>query len=384
MDDYDFDFIVNRQGSASLKWERYKGRDILPLWVADMDFKSPPAVIDALHQRVSHGIFGYTIPSDDLIGAVQARLLADYDWVIDAEWLVWLPGLVTGLNVSCRSVGEDGDDVLTAIPVYPPFLTAPAHSRRNLKTVELTYADNRWLFDFDRFEKAITPRTRLFILCNPHNPVGRVFTRIELERLAAICAKHNMAICSDEIHCDLVLDSDKQHLPLATLDSSIAQRTITLMAPSKTYNLPGLGCSYAIIPNAKLRRRFQRAMDGIVPSVNLMGFSAALAALQDDRRWLKALRKYLCRNRALVFDAIEDMPGLKMNWVEATYLGWIDTRASGIQDPVSFFEKAGVGLSDGKAFGDERFLRLNFGCPRKTLATALQRMATALANRHGS
>jgi cystathionine beta-lyase len=384
MDDYDFDFIANRQGSASLKWERYKGRDILPLWVADMDFKSPPAVIDALHQRVSHGIFGYTIPSDDLIGALQARLQADYGWAIDADWLVWLPGLVTGLNVSCRAVGEDGDDVLTAIPVYPPFLSAPAHSRRKLKTVKLTCADNRWLFDFDRFEKAITPRTRLFILCNPHNPVGRVFTRIELVRLAAICAKHNMAICSDEIHCDLVLDSDKQHLPLATLDPSIAQRTITLMAPSKTYNLPGLGCSYAIIPNAKLRRRFQRAMDGIVPSVNLMGFSATLAALQDDRRWLKALRKYLCQNRALVFDAIEDMPGLKMNWVEATYLGWIDTRASGIQDPVSFFEKAGVGLSDGKAFGDERFLRLNFGCPRKTLATALQRMATALANRHGS
>jgi len=384
MQSYDFDTIVDRHGSASLKWERYKGRDILPLWVADMDFKSPPAVIDALHQRVSHGVFGYTIPSDELVEAVQARLQADYNWTIDADWLLWLPGLVSGLNVSCRAVGDDGDDVLTAIPVYPPFLSAPTHARRNLKTVNLAYTDNRWFYDFDRFENAVTARTRLFMLCNPHNPVGRVFTRVELERLATVCEKHDMVICSDEIHCDLVLDSDKQHLPLATLDPSIAKRTITLMAPSKTYNLPGLGCSYAIIPDAKLRRRFKRAMAGIVPGVNLMGFSATLAALQDDRRWLKALQQYLRQNRALVFEAVEQMPGFKMNRVEATYLAWIDTQASGIQDTVPFFEKAGVGLADGSDFGDARFVRLNFGCPRQTLATALQRMTVARTNRRGA
>jgi len=383
MQNYDFDTIVDRQGSASLKWERYKGRDILPLWVADMDFKSPPAVIDALNRRVDHGIFGYTIPTDDLIEAVKTRLQADFDWAIDTDWLLWLPGLVTGLNVSCRVAGDDGDDILTAIPVYPPFLSAPANSRHNLKTVELAYADNRWIYDFDRFEKAVTPSTRLFMLCNPHNPVGRVLSRAELEKLAALCERHDMLICSDEIHCDLVLDVDKRHLPIAALDPSIAKRTITLMAPSKTYNLPGLGCSYAIIPDGKLRGRFKRAMAGIVPGVNLMGFCATLAALQDDRGWLLALREYLRRNRELVSQAIERMPGLEVNRVEATYLAWIDTHASGIPDPVPFFEDAGVGLAEGRDFGDARFVRLNFGCPREILMTALQRMAAALANKAG-
>jgi cystathionine beta-lyase len=378
MEPFDFDTLVDRTGSASLKWERYKGRDILPLWVADMDFMSPPAVIDALHKRVAHGVFGYTVPADDLIEAVQVRLQADYNWVIEPDWLVWLPGLVTGLNVSCRAVGNDGDDVLTAVPVYPPFLSAPGYSRRNLITVELSYADQRWFYNFERLEKNVTPRTRLFILCNPHNPVGRVFSRTELEGLAAICSRHDLVICADEIHCDLILDPDKRHVPIATIDPSIADRTITLMAPSKTYNLPGLGCSYAIISNSKLRHDFQRAMAGVVPSVNLMGFTAALAALRDDRRWLTALQGYLRQNRDMVSRAIENLPGFSVNRVEATYLAWIDTRASGIPNPVLFFENAGVGLSDGTAFGAERFMRINFGCPRQILEMALQRMADAL------
>ncbi len=304
-------------------------------WVADMDFKSPPAVIDALSQRVSHGIFGYTIPSDELIEVLRARLQADFDWIIDADWLVWLPGLVTGLNVSCRAVGDDGDDVLTAIPVYPPFLSAPANSRRNLKTVALTYTDNRWLYDFDRFEKAITPRARLFMLCNPHNPVGRVFTRAELERLATICEQRDMVICSDEIHCDLVLDSDKRHLPLATLDPSIAKRTITLMAPSKTYNLPGLGCSYAIIPDDKLRRRFQRAMAGIVPGVNLMGFSADFGRL--------ARRSPLVEGLAALFTS-ESGAGLRSRRTTA----WI------------YYESGGSNLSGVDRYASQRHSRPGF------------------------
>jgi cystathionine beta-lyase len=349
------------------------------MWVADMDFKSPPAVRDALKQRAAHGIFGYSIPPKDLFEAVQYRMQEDFSWPVKADWIVWLPGLVTGLNVACRAVGDDGDDVLTAIPVYPPFLSAPGNSRRRLSTVALSYAKGKWGFDFDRLASAVTERTRLFILCNPHNPVGRVFDRDELKQLAVICERHNMVICADEIHCDLVLSRDKQHLPIAAIDPSIADRTITLMAPSKTYNLPGLGCAYAIIPNANLRRNFKRAMAGIVPNVNLMGFSAGLAALRDDRQWLTALLQYLRQNRDMVAEAIKPMAGLQMGHVEATYLAWIDTRDTGINRPIDFFEQSGVGLSDGIDFKGPGFVRLNFGCPKRVLTEALQRMADALA-----
>jgi cystathionine beta-lyase len=381
MAEFDFDTPIDRHGSASLKWEHYAGSDILPMWVADMDFRSPPAVIKAMHQRTEHGVFGYTMPSRDLVEAVQTRLQVDFNWTIEANWLVWLPGLVTGLNVTCRSVGIDGDDVLTAVPVYPPFLSAPGNSRRQLKTVELSKTNGKWVFDFDRLEKAVTERTRLFILCNPHNPVGRVFDRNELQQLAGICERHDLVICADEIHCDLVLSRDKQHLPIAAIDPAIADRTITLMAPSKTYNLPGLGCSYAIIPNANRRRDFKHAMAGIVPNVNLMGLSAALAALTDDRRWLTSLLEYLRQNREIVSAAVKGLAGMRMGQVEATYLAWIDTRATGITRPIAFFERAGVGLSDGTDFGGPGFVRLNFGCAKKTLIEALERMADAFARR---
>ena len=240
---FDFDTPVERRATASLKWDKYRNRDIIPLWVADMDFRSPPAVIRALQQRVAYGVFGYTITPQELNEAVVVMLKNLYGWEIEAECLVWLPGLVTGLNVVCRAVGIKGDDVMTAVPVYPPFLTAPEHFRRNLVKVPLKEKNNRWQFDFDRLESSITPKTRVFILCNPHNPVGRVYARDELETLAAVCKKHDIIICSDEIHCGLILDKDKPHIPVATLDPETAARTITLMAASKTFNLPGLGLS---------------------------------------------------------------------------------------------------------------------------------------------
>ena len=360
----------------------YEERNILPLWLADMDFRSPPAVIDALHQRVEHGVFGYTAVPDELVAAVLTMLETTYHWQVRREWLVWLPGLVTGLNVACRSVGDDGDDILTAVPVYPPFLTAPKHSRRNLVTVPLVLApDGKWVFDFDRLESAFTPRTRLFLLCSPHNPVGRVYSRSELEQLVEICDRHHAVICSDEIHCGLVLDEDKNHVPTAALDSEAADRTITLMAPSKTFNLPGLGCAFAIVPNDELRRRFRRAMTGIVPHVNALGYTAALAAYRDSSLWHTELLQYLRSNRDLVTQAVQAMPGLSMTHVEATYLAWIDTREAGLTNPVKFFEAAGVGLGNGTAFGGPGFLRLTFGCPRFILGEALQKMESALVKK---
>jgi cystathionine beta-lyase len=375
---FDFDRSVERRDTASMKWDKYKGKDIIPLWVADMDFCSPPAVINALQKRIAHGVFGYTLTPHELNKIVISILEAEYGWSVKPHWFVWLPGLVTGLNVACRAIGEDNDAVMTATPVYPPFLSAPENSRRNLIKVPLWEDENRWGFDFDRLENAITPETRLFLLCNPHNPVGRVFTHDELETLAAICEKHNMVICSDEIHCGLLLDSDKTHIPMATLAPEVAKQTITLMSPSKTFNLPGLGCAFAVISEEKLRRRFIEAMAGIVPLVNAMGYTAAGAAYRDCSDWHAGLLDYLRGNRDSVARAINEMPLLSLTPVEATYLAWIDVRSSDLENPVKFFEDAGVGLQDGIEFDGRGFIRLNFGCARALLEEALKRMSTAM------
>lgn len=374
---FNFDIGIDRRHTASLKWDKYKDRDIIPLWVADMDFQSPPSVLDALHKRVEHGIFGYAVPPQELIDTTVSMLHDLYGWQVHPDWLVWLPGLVTGLNVTCRAVGNPGDDVLTAIPVYPPFLTAPPHFERQTVTVPLICHNGRWEFDFDRLEAAITPKTRLFILCNPHNPVGRVLTREELNRIAALCEKHDLIVCADEIHCAMILDPDKFHIPFACLGPDIQDRTITLMAPSKTYNIAGLGCSFAVISNPALRKRFVGAMAGIVPRVNALANTAALAAYQDTSSWVNQLLNYLRRNRDRVISAVSQMPGLTIYHTEATYLSWIDARQLGMDDPAGFFEQAGVGLSDGAEFGTPGFLRLNFGCPLATLDEALERMKRA-------
>jgi len=375
---FDFDTPVERHGTASMKWDKYKGRDIIPMWLADMDFASPPAVIRAIRRRVEYGVFGYTLTPDELNDQVISMLERSYAWSVMPEWLVWLPGLVTGLNVACRAVGDEGDDVMTAVPVYPPFLSAPGLSRRGLIKVPLMETDNHWRFDFDRLEQMVTDKTRLFILCNPHNPVGRVYTRNELADLAAFCNQHNIAICADEIHCDLILDKEKVHIPIATLDPEVAARTITMMAPSKTFNLPGLGCAFAVISDQKLRRRFKRAMAGIVPRPNVLGYAAAMAAFSECADWHAALLDYLRDNLETVTRAFEQMAPFSTAPVEATYLAWIDMRATGIENPVRFFEDAGVGLQDGIEFEGPGFARLNFGCTRSLLEKALARMQTAM------
>jgi cysteine-S-conjugate beta-lyase len=375
---FDFDTVIDRGNTGSEKWDKYKGRDIIPLWVADMDFRSPPAVIEALHERVSHGVFGYTHPSQGLIDAVMGHLERDFGWRVKPEWIVWLPGLVCGLNVLCRTVGDVDDEVVTFTPVYPPFLSAPPLSQRKLITVPLHLHNERWEADLEELERAITPRTKLLLLCSPHNPVGRCWSREELLALAELAARHNLVIGSDDIHAGLILDKDKRHIPMATLSPETAGRTITLLAPSKTFNIPGLGCSFAVIPDQGLRTSFKKAKGRIVPHVNTLGYTAAEAAYRDGEEWRVALINYLRANRDLVIEAVGRMPGLSVTNVEATYLAWIDTRQRGIELPGRFFEEAGVGLSDGGDFGAPGFVRLNFGCARSLLTEALQRMERAL------
>lgn len=375
---FDFDTPINRKGTESLKWDIYQGRDVLPLWVADMDFTSPPQVLAALHERVNHGIFGYNLTPRALKETIIERLRLRHDWEVQPDWIVWLPGLVTGLNIACRAVASPGEAILTTIPVYPPFLSAPGLAGCELITVEHLHRNHVYQIDFEAIKAAVKERTRLFLLCNPQNPTGRVFTRDELVTLAEICLSRDLIICADEIHCDLILDADKHHTSIAALDQIIAAHTITLLAPSKTFNIPGLGCSLAVIPDEGLRQRFTKVMQGIVPHVNILGYTAALAAYRDSEDWRLELIDYLRRNRDLVEAFIDLTPGLSMNHVEATYLAWIDARALGVPNTYAFFEQAGVGLSDGADFGAPGFVRLNFGCPRATLELALDRMAAAI------
>jgi cystathionine beta-lyase len=383
---YNFDAMRERRGTDSNKWGKY-GPDVLPLWVADMDFVSAAPILRALHERVEHGFFGYTRPSADLFRVIGEHLARRYDWEVLDEEIVFLPGLVSALNLAIQAFTRPGEGVLVQPPVYHHFVHDPVHRGRTLLDPPLVPRGDSYEIDFDAFAKAITPESKIFILCNPHNPVGRVFTRKELERLSEICLRHHLLICSDEIHCGLLFRG-YQHIPIATLAPEVANRTITLMAPSKTYNLAGLGLGFAIIKNPSLRRQWKEASMGLIPHVNIMGHVAALAAFREGQEWLDQVLVYLEENRDLLTQFLKrEMPQIRMSRIEATYLAWLDCREAGIQEnPFEFFlNKAGVALNNGAEFGrgGEGFVRLNFACPRSLLRQALARMATTL-KKHGS
>lgn len=382
---FNFDNCPDRRAGASAKWS-YFGPDVLPMWVADMDFVSPQPIIDALQARVAHGVFGYGSDSPKLRAALVERMARLYGWTIEPSDIVFLPGLVSGLNVVNRAVGEPGDSVVVHTPVYGPFLSAPINQGRRLQVAPLACRAEgqrlHYTVDFDRFEAVIDETTRLFILCNPHNPVGRAFTRAELEQLAAVCDRHNLVICSDEIHCDLLMGGTR-HTPIASLSPEIAQRTITLMAPSKTFNIPGLGASFAIVQNPTLRKQVETAAMGIVPHPNILGMVAAEAAYTACDDWLAALQAYLTANRDFAVAYLEEhLPAARITVPEATYLLWLDCRDLGIPGaPADFFLKqARLAVNEGAWFGEggAGFVRLNYGCPRSTLAQGLQQLVEAV------
>jgi cystathionine beta-lyase len=378
---FDFEQPPDRRRSDSMKWGKYAGRDILPLWVADMDFAAPPAVLEAVRERLAHGVLGYGLPQATQVDAVRAYLERQYGWRIEVEWLVWLPGLVTGLNVACRSAGGG---VLTSTPVYPPFLAAPRHSGQALRCAKLAQHDGghggHWEMDADALTAACVPGANLLLFCHPHNPVGRCWRRAELEWVAEFAARHDLIVCSDEIHCDLILDAERTHIPFATLSTEAAKRSITLMSPSKTFNIPGLACAFAVIPDVRLRQRFIRAMTGIVPHVNLFGLVACEAAFREGDDWRQALLGVLRQNRDRLEATVAHLPGLAMTHIEATYLAWIDARALALADPVAYFETQGLGLSNGADFDAPGWVRLNFGCAPTLLDHALIRLQQAIEN----
>ncbi|MFN2357915.1 MAG: MalY/PatB family protein [Desulfotignum sp.] len=373
-----FDTIIDRTHTHSMKWEKYEGTDILPMWVADMDFKAPPPILAALEKIITHGVLGYTLVPPELNQIVVSRLKALYNWEVEQDWLVWIPGVVSGLNAVCRAFGSRDQAIVTTIPVYPPFLSVSDHCGKPLKTLPMIQTAGRATLDFEGLERLFHQKPAVFLFCSPYNPCGTLFTRAELTRLTELCSAYDVILCSDEIHSDFVLDPQNRHIPSATVSPAAADRTVTLMAPSKTYNIPGLGCSFAVISDPDLRKRFTAACKGTLPTVNLMGFAAAKAAYGSCDDWLAQLITYLGHNRDKVVEQVNNMPGCRVDPIQATYLAWIDVRETKLLDPVGFFEQAGVGLSDGKFFGTPGFVRLNFGCPAAVLDKGLNRMKQAL------
>jgi len=375
-----FDTIIDRTKTNSLKWDKFDN-DILPMWVADTDFKAPQAVLDALQERVAHGIFGYTNPPIALTDLIIERMQRLYDWQIDASWVVYIPGLVPALNVACRAYATAEQSIVSPSPVYYPFLMAPELSNRKILTIPMKLEKQRWVLDFSALEQNITPTCKVLLFCNPQNPGGTIYQQQELEQLADIAKRHDLIICSDEIHCDLLLDEGKEHIPFAKVSEDAAQCSLIMMAPSKTFNIAGLGCSFVIIPNKELRDDFVQAKKGIVPDVSLLAYTAAEAAYKDGQDWLDMQLNYLRQNQIRLCEAMESLEGVTLHPVEATYLAWIDVSGLQLENPALYFKKFGLGLSPGRDFGDNAFVRLNFGCPKELLEQAIAKFELAVKAR---
>jgi cystathionine beta-lyase len=374
MNTFDFTTVIDRSQTGSWKYEAF-APDVLPVLVADMDFRSPPCVLEALHRAVEHGIFGYSTARKELITVILERLATRHHWQVQADDIVFLPGLVTALNLATRLLPE-GAEVLIPTPAYPPFLSCAPHQHKTAIRVPMKCDGKIWTIDLDAMQAAVTPKTALLILCNPHNPTGRSFTREELLKIANFVEKNNLLLVSDEIHCDLMLNPSATHCSIASEFPAIASRTITLLSPSKTFNLAGIGCAFAVIENADLRKRFTPPNDDLVPHVNQFGYVAMEAAYRDGEPWRQALLTQLRENCRLVEEAVSTCPGLSMIQPEATYLAWIDCQALNLDDPAAFLLKHKLAVGSGHYFGADGFIRINFACPPATLKEALNRLLT--------
>jgi cystathionine beta-lyase len=371
---FDFDTPVERAGTWSTRWERYAGRDVIPLWVADSDFRVPPSVQEALSRRVSHAVLGYTAPPEALREAIVARLERLYRWRIDPAWIVFIPGVVPGLHLAARRLVPAGGHVLVPRPVYQHLRRAAEFAQRAFSEVPLVLEGGRWVLDQDGLRR----KADLLFLCNPQNPGGTVFRAAELERIAELTG--DAVIVSDEIHCDLVLEPGLRHVPIASLSPEISRRTVTLLSPNKAFNFPSAGCAWAIIEDPGLRKTFSEELSAhVLPSCSVFGYEATLAALRQGDAWLAAQIEYLRANRDLVESQLGLPRALPLAHVEATYLAWIDCSGLKTNDAHALFLEHGVALSPGSQFGDARFVRLNFGTQRARLREALARMRAAIA-----
>jgi len=374
----DFDRVPDRRGTGSNKWSRYEP-DVLPLWVADTDFPACGPVLDALRRRLEHPVFGYASPDDDLREAVAGHFARAHGWRPEPARMSFVSGVVTGFNLALNAFLRPGDGVVVETPVYPPIRQAPGHWGLERIDVPLVRDGAGWALDDDRLADAMR-RAKAILLCSPQNPTGKRYRRAELERIAELALAHDVLIVSDEIHCDLVLDGGP-HVPIASLSPEVEARTVTLVSASKAWNVAGLKCSVAVVPDA-LRARFEGAKLGLVDSMNVFGLVASRAAFAEGGPWLAEMIGVLRRNRDhLAARLAAEFPGIRMAPPEATYLAWLDCSGLGLDVPAQRFllEEARVALNCGTEYGAPgHWTRLNFGCPQATLDAALDRMKAAI------
>lgn len=385
---YNFDQNLPRREYHAAKWSKFE-EDVLPLWVADMDFVSPESVVEQIQQRLQHPSFGYTEDHPQLKQLVVERMADLHNWAVQPGEILIIPGMVLALNLVARAFTTPGDGVLMQTPVYGPFQMVPRNNalfanRSDMLRVEDDAYTFHYDIDFDAFERAISPQTSLFFFCNPHNPAGRIFSAAEQARIAEICLRHNVVIAADEIHADLLLD-DHQHTPTATLSPEISRQTVTMLAPSKTYNIAGLPLSLLIIQDETRREAVQKAAAGLGIHPSLIAMEAAIGAYTGGDEWLTQLRAYLTENRDVARAYLrKHLPMLKSTAPEATYLLWVDASALPLPDGQTahkfFLERGRVALSPGEFFGERysQYVRLNFACPRATLLDGLARMKRAV------
>ncbi|MBO1510798.1 MalY/PatB family protein [Metabacillus bambusae] len=385
-----FDRVINRKNTDSIKWDTkrvFGMEDVLPMWVADMDFPAPDEVIDALHSRVDHGIFGYTMPGTNTEKAIQSWLKTRHNWEIDTNIITYSPGIVTAISIAIQAFTGSEDKVVVQPPVYYPFFEmAKKHKREVLYNQLLLNSDNRYEIDFEDLEEKLSDKmTKMFILCNPHNPSGRVWSKEELTKIGELCIKHDVLIISDDIHSDLLL-FDNHYTPIASINKAFADQTITCIAPSKTFNLAGLQASAVLIPNDSLKRKYNAVLQlyGLM-AVNTFGADAMEAAYKHGGKWLNELIHYLEENVLLIENFLnEHLPDIKVMRPEATYLVWLDARKLKKTDDELknlLLTKGKIALEPGSKFGENGagYLRMNIACPRETLNDGLQRLKKALA-----
>ncbi|NGP18827.1 MalY/PatB family protein [Devosia aurantiaca] len=365
--DYGFDTQIDRRNTGSNKWSKYAS-DVLPMWVADMDFAAAPPIVEAIAERLRHPVFGYCSAKPELREQIVADMKAKYNWTITPDDIVFLPGVEPGFNMAIKAFVPRGKTLVIQTPIYRPILMAPRHW-------DLSKVDLRVDQPVDE-QASVLALADAVLLCNPHNPTGKVYSREDLLALAA--ATGDKPIIADEIHCELLYDG-LRHIPIASLDPAIARRTATLMSAAKTYNIPGLKAGFAIVTDKAMREHFNASRLGMVDSVNILGLEASLAAFRDSTDWRDAVVAYLQANRDYLVEAVaERLPGVTLLAPEATYLAWLDCSALGLADPQAYFlEHARVAFSSGSDFGVQyaQFVRLNFGCTRQTLEEALNRLA---------
>jgi len=390
MGKFDFDMVVDRTGTASRKWDARKDvfgtPDILPMWIADMDFRCPPVVQEALKQRAAHGVYGYPERLENYYAAFVGWAKRRYDWQVDPAWILTTPGVVPAINAAILAFTEPGDGILIQPPVYPPFFSCPRLNGRNVIENPLREnEDGTWEMDFDDLKRKLALKPKMLVLCSPHNPVGRVWRREDLQRIAELCLENDVLMFSDEIHGDLLLGG-RRHIPLASLGPDVADRTITCTAPSKTFNIAGLYTSAAIVSDPSLRARFGRMLDALdISGGNVFGITAFEAAYDYGEDWLLELLTYLEKNADFMVDFLDKkIPRLRMAKPESTFLAWLDCRALGLPQPELkefFIKNAGVGLNDGLTFGEQGrgFMRLNYGCSKAALQNGLEKIEQAVA-----